>query len=141
MSANSYIRLRHPLDGLRSQGYRGWKQIVIYGERMNNMTGTIKVNTAKLRSTASALQAKGNQVKNTTNRMMTLVNGLTGNVWSGDAARTYLQKFKSLQDDMNKMYRMISEHVKDLNEMAAAYEKAESENQSAANSLSGNVIR
>ncbi len=108
---------------------------------MNNMTGTIKVNTAKLRSTASALQAKGNQVKNTTNRMMTLVNGLTGNVWSGDAARAYLQKFKSLQDDMNKMYRMISEHVKDLNEMAAAYEKAESENQSAANSLSGNVIR
>lgn len=104
------------------------------------MTGTIKVNTAKLRSTASSFQGTGNKIKSTTNQMMTLVNSLTGSVWSGDAANAYTKKFSELKDDINRMVKMINEHVTDLNNMAKQYETAESENKAAAAALSGDVI-
>ena len=104
------------------------------------MEGTIKVNTAKLRSTASSFQQTGNGLKNTTNQMMNLVNSLTGSVWSGDAANAYTRKFKQLQDGINRMVKMVNEHVTDLNDMATQYEKAEADNKAAASALAGNVI-
>jgi WXG100 family type VII secretion target len=104
------------------------------------MTGTIKVDTAKLKSTASSLQSTGNTIKNTTSQMTTLVNSLSGSVWSGDAATAYTKKFSELQDDINRIIKMINEHVTDLNSMAQEYETAESENKALADALSGDVI-
>lgn len=104
------------------------------------MTGTIKVDTAKLRSTAGSLQGTGNQIKSLTGQMTSLVNALSGSVWEGDAAAAYRKKFAALQDDMNRMASMINEHVKDLGEMAAEYDKAESENRSATGGFSENII-
>ena len=104
------------------------------------MEGTIKVNTAKLRSTAGSFQQTGNALKSTTNQMMNLVNSLTGSVWSGDAANAYTKKFKQLQNDINRMIKMVNEHVTDINNMAAQYEKAEADNKAAASALSGDVI-
>lgn len=104
------------------------------------MTGTLKVTPAKLKSTATAFQTTGNQVKNTTQQMTNLVTSLTGNVWSGDAASTYTKKFKGLQNDINRMVKMINEHVKDLNDMASQYEKTEAANKEIANALSSDVI-
>ena len=77
------------------------------------MEGTIKVNTAKLRSTASSFQQTGNGLKNTTNQMMNLVNSLTGSVWSGDAANAYTRKFKQLQDDINRMVKICLLYTSD----------------------------
>lgn len=104
------------------------------------MTGTLKVSTAKLTSTANALSSTGNQIKNITTQMTNTVNALTGTVWSGDAANAYKKKFSQLQDDINKMIKMVNEHVTDLNEMARTYEKAEAANVNLSNSLSGDVI-
>lgn len=104
------------------------------------MTGTIKVDTSKLRSTANAFQNTGNTIKNTTTQMISLVSSLTGSVWSGDAATAYTQKFSKLQDDINRMIKMVNEHVTDLNSMAQEYETAESDNRAAADALSGDVI-
>lgn len=104
------------------------------------MTGTLKVEPSKLKSTATAFQSTGNAIKSLTNQMTNLVNGLTGSVWSGDAASAYTNKFKGLQDDINRMIAMVNEHVSDLQEMAAEYEKAESANVSAASALSSDVI-
>lgn len=104
------------------------------------MTGTIKVDTAKLRSTASSFQNTGNSIKSTTNQMMSLVSSLTGSVWSGDAATAYTRKFNELKDDIDRIIKMVNEHVTDLNNMAQEYETAESENRAAAEALSGDVI-
>ena len=68
------------------------------------------------------------------------VGELTGSVWSGEAASAYVKKFSELQDDMQRMKRMIDEHVQDLNTMAKAYQTAESTNQSTASALAGDVI-
>lgn len=104
------------------------------------MQGTLKVSTGELTKTASAFQNSGNNIKTMTNQMTELVKGLTGNVWSGDAEQAYIKKFDGLQDDMNRMAKMIEEHVKDLQEMAKAYESAEEANIAAANSLTSDVI-
>lgn len=104
------------------------------------MTGTIKVDTAKLTSTANTLNSTGNQIKSITTQMTSMVNSLSGNVWSGDAANTYKKKFNELQDDINKMIKMVNEHVTDLNAMAREFEKAEKANITAAKALSGDVI-
>lgn len=104
------------------------------------MTGTIKVSTAELTKAAGSFQEAGNQVKNLTTEMTTLVNELTGAVWSGDAATAYKNKFSELQDDINRMIGMITEHVNDLTAMAREFERVEDVNINLANSLSGDVI-
>lgn len=104
------------------------------------MNGTLKVSTAKLTSTASSFNSTGNQVKNLTTQMTSIVKSLSGQVWSGEAANAYTRKFNGLQDDINKMIKMINEHVTDLQEMAREYEAAENTNISATSSLSSDVI-
>ena len=105
------------------------------------MASTIKVSTSKLRSTANAFNSTGSQVRSITNQMVTLVNALNGQVWSGDAANAYKQKFSQLQDDINRMASMINEHVTDLNNIAQEFDRAESSNVSTSNALAGDVIQ
>ena len=104
------------------------------------MLGTLKVEPDKLKSTAASFQATGNQIKSLTDQMTSVVEGLSANVWTGEAAATYIKKFQGLQDDIAKMIRMVNEHVTDLNEMASQYEQAEAEVIAKVNNLSSDVI-
>ena len=101
---------------------------------------TIKVSTQVLRSTANEFKTIGAQIKNLTAEMTSEVNSFTGEVWQGDAATKYKSKIKKLDDDIALMIKMINEHVSDLNDMAAAYEKAEQANETAASSLATDII-
>lgn len=103
------------------------------------MDGIIKVDPQKLISTADEFNGTGGQVKGLTDQMVSIIDSLRS-VWEGDAATTYNTKFHQLQDDMDRMYRMIQEHVKDLNEMAQQYITAENANVETGNSLDGDVI-
>lgn len=103
------------------------------------MDGIIKVDPQKLISTADEFNSTGSQVKSLTDNMISIIDSLKA-AWEGEAATTYNTKFHQLQDDMNKMYSMISEHVKDLNEMAQQYITAENTNIETGNSLAGDVI-
>lgn len=102
--------------------------------------GILRVTPEKLQATASSFEGKGSTVQNLTREMTTLVTGLTGQVWSGDAATAYINKFNGLQDDMDRIYKMIKEHSDDLTEMAQQYIQAESANADLAGSLSSDVI-
>ena len=104
------------------------------------MANIINVSTSKLTSTATALQSSATTVRNLTSQMTQIVTSLTGNVWSGDAATAYVNKFNGLQDDINRMGKMIDEHVNDLNQIAREYEQAESANTQQANALASDVI-
>ncbi len=103
------------------------------------MDGIIKVDPQKLISTASEFDTTGGQLKGLTDQMLSIVDSLKS-VWEGEAAVTYGTKFHQLEDDMNRMYRMVAEHVKDLNEMAQQYINAENMNIETGNSLAGDVI-
>lgn len=103
------------------------------------MDGIIKVDPQKLISTANEFNSTGGQVKRLTDQMVSTIDSLKS-AWEGEAATTYNTKFHGLQDDMDRMYRMIQEHVKDLNEMAQQYITAEKTNIDTGSSLSDNVI-
>ncbi len=103
------------------------------------MDGILKVTPEKLISTSEEFNATGVQVRNLTQEMIALVDSLKGS-WEGEAATAYSTKFHQLEDDMEKMHRMIEEHVKDLQEMAQKYQNAEMVNTEAGNALAGDVI-
>lgn len=103
------------------------------------MEGIIKVSPQLLTSTASEFSSQGSAISSQTSEMMNLVTGLTS-VWEGDAASAYITKFRSLEDDIQKMVRMVQEHSTDLEEMARIYSDADTQNMEDANSLSADVI-
>lgn len=104
------------------------------------MEGIIKVDPQKLINTANEFNATGSQVKGLTGDMMSKVTSMSG-VWEGDASAAYINRFKELQDDMDRMFSMIQEHVKDLNDMAQQYITAENANVDLGSSLAGDVIQ
>lgn len=103
------------------------------------MEGTLRVTPEQLEAAASEFSSKGSTVGNLTAQMTQLVEGLSS-VWEGEAATAYTTKFRQLDDDIQKMIRMIQEHSDDLNEMARVYRGAETENTEEAESLAGDVI-
>lgn len=103
------------------------------------MEGTLRVTPEQLESTANEFASKGTTVGNLTTQMTQLVEGLSS-IWDGEAATTYTAKFRQLDDDIQKIIRMIQEHSNDLNEMARVYREAETTNQDEIEGLSGDVI-
>ena len=103
------------------------------------MNGVINVSTEQLRSTASEFSTLGQQVASLTSEMTNTVTGLSSG-WDGDAAQGFIEKFLGLEDDIQKMNRMIQEHVTDLNDMAQAYDEANSANVDLIGNLSSDVI-
>lgn len=103
------------------------------------MEGILKVTPEKLIQTSGEFAGTGGQMKNLTGEMMSLVQGLKG-VWQGEASAAYGSKFASLQNDMDKLCRMVQEHVNDLQEMAAHYQRAELGNADQSGGLHTNVV-
>lgn len=98
------------------------------------MEGTLLVTPEKLQETASDFGAQATQVKALHDDMMQKVKGLSS-TWTGSAADAYLAKFSALQTSMDKINRMINEHVNDLNEMAQQFISADTSAASIAGEL------
>lgn len=103
------------------------------------MEGIIKVSPQLLTSTASEFENQGGIISNLTAEMMNLITGMSA-TWEGEAATAYITKFKGLEDDIQKMIRMVQEHSRDLQEMAQIYVQADTENAEEASGLSSDVI-
>lgn len=103
------------------------------------MEGIIKVSPQLLTSTAAEFGNQGNMIGNLTREMMNLITGMSA-TWEGDAAIAYITKFRGLENDIQKIVRMVQEHSTDLQEMANIYMEAENANMEEANGLSDEVI-
>lgn len=103
------------------------------------MEGIIRVTPEQLETAAGEFSTKGTAVGNITSQMVQLVDSLNS-VWEGDASAAYIGKFRQLDEDIQKMVRMIQEHSNDLNEMARVYREAELANQDEIAALAGDVI-
>lgn len=103
------------------------------------MEGILKVTPEKLISTSDEFNTTGGQIRTLTQNMVSMVDSLKSS-WEGEASTAYSQKFHQLENDMEKMHRMINEHVKDLQEMARQYQLAENDNVQTGSSLAGDVI-
>lgn len=103
------------------------------------MDGMIKVSPEQLSQAASEFGTKAGTVSTLTAEMTNLVTGLAS-AWEGDASAQYIGKFRGLDDDIQKISKMIQEHSKDLEEMSKSYMDAEKINVDEANNLSSDVI-
>ncbi|MCR4789421.1 MAG: WXG100 family type VII secretion target [Lachnospiraceae bacterium] len=103
------------------------------------MEGILKVTPEKLMASSEQFGATAKQMRAHTDEMMALINSLKG-IWIGEAQDAYNAKFNMLQTDMDKLYRMVTEHSSDLMQMAATYAEAENTNTTTGQSLGGNVI-
>lgn len=103
------------------------------------MEGHILVTTEELTNTSEAFGEQGNRVRNLTAEMTNIVTNLS-NIWEGEASQAYLAKFRGLDDDIQKMHNMISEHVRELVEMAQLYSNVEQQNETEISNLASDVI-
>lgn len=103
------------------------------------MDGLLKVTPEKLLSSSEEFGSMGVEMNNLTRQMMELVNGMKS-IWQGEAQGAYNNKFSMLQTDMDKLYRMVEEHSRDLSEMARNYQEAENVNMESGQSLESNVV-
>ena len=88
------------------------------------MEGNILVTTQELLNASSEFQTRNNSITQLTGQMLSLAKGLNSQ-WEGDSATAFINRFGELEDDMGMISKMITEHVKDLEEMARTYEAAE----------------
>lgn len=103
------------------------------------MEGILNVKPEQLIQSAGEFNSEASTISNLTTEMTNMVVGLTS-VWEGEASTAYITKFKGLEDDIQKMIRMIQEHSKDLEDMARNYMDTEQQIIQEANSLSSDVI-
>ncbi len=103
------------------------------------MEGILKVTPEKLIQASTEFSSTGKTIASLTQEMTTIINGLKS-IWQGDAATGYSNKFNGLQDDIEKINKMIQEHVTDLNEMAREYQSAEATNTEESSRLLTEVI-
>lgn len=95
------------------------------------MADRIKVTPDKLRTTSTSLEQRAQELQSVTAQMISLVSGISKNVWSGEANTAYLNKFKNIDSQVSKMRKNLSEQSQHLNKIASAYRMAESTNQGA----------
>lgn len=103
------------------------------------MEGTLRVTPEQLTNTASEFSNIGNTVANLTDEMTSTVTSLA-NIWQGDAATTYINRFNGLNDDIQRLIAMIREHATDLTDMAQTYTSGDDQNIQLAETLSADVI-
>ena len=104
------------------------------------MEGIIRVSPEQLISTAGEFSNQGSSISALTGEMMHLVTGLSS-VWEGEAATAYMTKFKGLEDDIQRMIRMVQEHASDLEEMASVYTQSDKTGADEASGLLSDVIQ
>jgi len=92
-----------------------------------------------LRAAATEFETCGTTVQNITNSMTEIVNGLAP-VFSGEEATAYTNKFKSLQDDIQKLHAMIKEYASDLNEAAVVFGNTKTDVSGEIESLPSDVV-
>ena len=97
------------------------------------------VETSKLRSTAQQFQSSATVWGNTIQNMLNTVSS-TGCQWCGSAADSFRRKFAQHQQDRNDIINLINEHVRDLQEIAANYDRIDQDIAGQANSLRIDVV-
>lgn len=103
------------------------------------MEGILNVTPEQLSQSASEFSSKAGTISNLTSEMTNMVTGLAS-AWEGEASTAYINKFRGLEDDIQKMIRMVQEHSNDLDEMARNYTNVEQQIIEETSGLSSDVI-
>lgn len=104
------------------------------------MADRILVTPEELISTAEDFQGKGTEVRNITQEMISLVDGLRS-IHEGEAATAYNNQFHKLDSDMELMYQDITKQVRHLNDIAAEFARSENKSVTEASGLPTGIYK
>ena len=104
------------------------------------MEGMLKVTPSALRSKAGEFDSSRSAIRGMIDQMNAKIGGITS-TWQGAASQSYQASYNGLKDDIERLDRMIAEHVSDLNEMADVYAKAETTTESTNQALPRDAIQ
>ena len=88
---------------------------------------TIKVNSTAMREKATSFMAVATSVQTYTSEMIVEIDSLK-NAWSGEAAETLVNNFKSLAESFEAICKTINQYGDFLNQAATAYDDTEKAN-------------
>jgi len=97
------------------------------------------VTPEELVRTSQEFSTCGQNVNTITQQMLEIVRSMSS-TWSGEANTAYTTKFNGLDDDMQKIFKMIQEHVSDLQEIAKNFQNAENLNVETSGALNNNIL-
>lgn len=98
------------------------------------MESLLKVTPEKLLEAAGEFEVTGQNVRNITQEMISIVESFKS-VWQGEAATGFYNRFGELGEQMSRLYVMIKDHADRLSVMANEYQSAEDESLMNAQSL------
>ncbi len=104
------------------------------------ISGMLKVTPEKLIQVSNEFSQSGKTISSLTAEMLSIVNGLKS-IWQGQAALEYSNRFNSLGDDIERINKLIQEHVSDLNAMAAEYQNAENQSMEESSKLLSDIVK
>ena len=99
----------------------------------------LKATPEKINTAANEFETHNNQMRSIMRNMIEAVDATKG-VWQGTAANAYVTKVHALQNDMERLYTLVKEHVTDLHQIAQTYSTAESKNVELASGLPSDVV-
>lgn len=100
----------------------------------------LRTTPEQLRSEASRLQTQGEAMAAKVEEMISIVDAIGGQGWSGDAATAYKAQFDELKDDAVRMKEFLTNTSEQLSAIAAQYEQAEEANAQMAHSLPTDIF-
>ena len=95
------------------------------------MSSTIQVTTATLKNKANELKNLNSKFKSQVENLNSAESSLNG-MWEGGAKDAFHKAFSQDITQMHNFYNAIEQYVQKLEQIAAAYEKAEKKNTSTA---------
>lgn len=100
---------------------------------------TLLVEPDALRQKASVAEKKIQAMQIVFEEMETTINR-TNNYWIGEAGDAHREYFSSKKPDIEEMFKRLTEHVRELNQMASVYSNVEKEVTQLAQDLPADVI-
>lgn len=100
---------------------------------------TLKVTPEILQAKSGEISSLINQNQRVFDAILTKINS-TANYWQGEASENFRKNYMSKKSDIEIMFKRLSEHVTDLNSIAAEYTGVEKMNVEIADSLPFDVI-
>lgn len=104
-----------------------------------DLFSSLKVDPEVMRQKSITVGDKISEMKTAFEALETTVNK-TNNYWMGEAAEAHRDFFNSAKPEIEEIFKRLSEHARELGEMAAIYSNVESEVTQISEDLPSDVI-
>lgn len=98
------------------------------------MAAVLKVNPEILEGQATEFSSEVAKIKNAMNQIGSYIKG-TKKYWQGDASDSHIQKYQTIEIEINEVIKKLEKTPKDLLQITGIYKSTETENNQIAMSL------